>query len=70
VHSLSYKAKELGPPAGHWWLTSVILATWEAKIRRIWFEASPRQIVLETLSQKNPSPKRAGGVDQAVRAPS
>jgi hypothetical protein len=26
---------------GHWWLTPVILATQEAEIRRIEFEASP-----------------------------
>jgi hypothetical protein len=43
--------------AGHWWLTFVILATQEAEIRRIAIEASPRQIVLKTLSQKNPSKK-------------
>jgi hypothetical protein len=34
---------------GRQWLTPVILATQEAKIRRI-SEVSPRQIVLETLS--------------------
>jgi hypothetical protein len=38
----------------------VILATQEAEIRR--FKASPGQIVHETLSQKSPSQKRAGGV--------
>jgi hypothetical protein len=27
--------------AGHWWLTPIILATWEAEIKRLWFEASP-----------------------------
>jgi hypothetical protein len=37
-----------GPP----WLTSVILATWEAETRRSWFEANPREIVLETPSPK------------------
>jgi hypothetical protein len=30
------------------------------------FEASPRQIVCETLSPKNPSQKRAGGMTQGV----
>jgi hypothetical protein len=54
--------------AGHWWLTSEILATQEAKIRRIPVQSQPRQIVWETLSQKkkNPSQKRAGGVAQGV----
>jgi hypothetical protein len=32
------------------WLTPVILATQEAEIRKIVFEASPGQIVHETLS--------------------
>jgi hypothetical protein len=46
---------------------SVILATQEAKIRRIVVQSQPRQIVCETLSQKkNPSLKRAGGVAQGV----
>jgi hypothetical protein len=42
----------------------VILATQEAKIRRISVQSQPGQI--ETLSQKNPSQKRAGGVVQSV----
>jgi hypothetical protein len=33
--------------AGHWWLTSIILTTWEAEIRRIQVEGQPRQIVLK-----------------------
>jgi hypothetical protein len=28
-----------------WWITPVILATWEAEIRRITVQAQPRQIV-------------------------
>jgi hypothetical protein len=44
----------------------VILATQEAEIRRIAFQSQPRQIVHKTLSQKNPSQKRAGGVAQGV----
>jgi hypothetical protein len=37
---------------GCWWLTPVILATQEADISRILVQSQPRQIVLETLSQK------------------
>jgi hypothetical protein len=48
------------------WLTPVILATREAEIRRIEVESQPRQIVCETLSRKNLSQKRAGGVTQGV----
>jgi hypothetical protein len=44
------------------WFTPVILATQETEIRRIVFQSQPRQIVLETPSQKNPSHKRAGRV--------
>jgi hypothetical protein len=45
----------------------VILATQEAEIWRItvvW--SQPGEVVLKTLSQKNPSQKRAGGVAQGV----
>jgi hypothetical protein len=48
------------------WLTPVILATQEAEIRRSAVQSQPRQIVPETLSRKNPSQKRAGGVAQGV----
>jgi UDP-N-acetylglucosamine:LPS N-acetylglucosamine transferase len=44
----------------------VILATWEAEIRRITVRSQPRQIVHETLSRKNPSQKRASRVAQGV----
>jgi hypothetical protein len=51
---------------GHWWLTPVILAPQEAEIRRIEMQSQPKQIVHETLSQKNPSRKRASGMSQGV----
>jgi hypothetical protein len=44
----------------------VILATQEAEIRRIAVQSQPRQIVLKTLSQKNPPCKRAHGVVQGL----
>jgi hypothetical protein len=51
---------------GHCWLKPIILATQEAEIRRIMVQSQPGQIVPETLSQKQPSQKRAGGVAQGV----
>jgi hypothetical protein len=44
----------------------IILATQEAEIRRIMVRSQSRQIVLETLSGKNPSHKRAGGMAQGL----
>jgi hypothetical protein len=38
----------------------VILATQEAKIRKTAVRSQPRQIVCETLSQRNSSEKRDG----------
>jgi hypothetical protein len=38
--------------AGYLWLTPVILATWEAEIRRFKIQSQFRQIVCETPSQK------------------
>jgi hypothetical protein len=46
-----------------------ILATQETEIRRIAVQIQPRQIVLQILSLKNPSQKRAGELVQAVKAP-
>jgi hypothetical protein len=34
-----------------WWLKPVILATWEAEVRRIKVQSKPRQKILKTLSQ-------------------
>jgi hypothetical protein len=45
---------------------AVILATQEAEIRRITVRSQPRQIVRETLSQKKPLQKKAGGEAQGV----
>jgi hypothetical protein len=44
------------------WLTSVILATQEAEIRRIMIRSQPGKIVYKTLSQKHP-PKKKGLVE-------
>jgi hypothetical protein len=38
-----------------WWLTLVILNTQEADMRKIAVQSLPREIVCETLSQKNTS---------------
>jgi hypothetical protein len=48
------------------WLMPVILATREAENRRITVRSQLWQIVCETLSQKNPSLTRTGGVVQGV----
>jgi hypothetical protein len=47
-------------------LVPVILAIQEAEIKMIETWSQPGQIVCETLSWKNPSQKRAGGVTQGV----
>jgi hypothetical protein len=52
--------------SGCWCLTPIILPTQEAEIRRIVVQILPWQILLKTLSQKNPSQKRACGVAQGV----
>jgi hypothetical protein len=48
------------------WITPVILAIRGAEIRRSEVQSQPRQIVCETLSQKYPTQKRAGGMAQVV----
>jgi hypothetical protein len=45
------------PRARHWWLTSVILATQEAEIRRIMVRSQSKKIVHKTLSHKYLSQK-------------
>jgi hypothetical protein len=40
----------------------VILAMQEKEIRRFMVQSQSRQILLKTLSRKNPSQKRVGGV--------
>jgi hypothetical protein len=52
--------------AGHQWLTPIIVASWEAEIRRIVVRSQPRQIVPETLFRKKKIIKKAGGVAQVV----
>jgi hypothetical protein len=52
--------------AGCWWLMPAVLAAQVVEIRRIVVPCQPGQIVPETLSWKNPSWKRTGGVAQLV----
>jgi hypothetical protein len=42
----------MGSKTGHHWLTPIILATWEAEIRRISVPGHFEQKGCETLSQK------------------
>jgi hypothetical protein len=51
---------------GYRWLTSVILATQEAEIRRIVVQSQLKQNSSWDLILKKPSQKRAGGVAQMV----
>jgi hypothetical protein len=55
--------------AGHWWSTPVILATQEAKIRRIVFRSQGGQIVRKTLSQKDPIHKKDWRTDSSGKVP-
>jgi hypothetical protein len=48
------------------WLTPVILASYEAEIRRMDVQSQPGQTVCETLSGRCPAQKRASGVAQLV----
>jgi hypothetical protein len=51
---------------GHQWHTSVILATQEAKIRRIKVQSQPRQIVHEPYLEKNQHKNRAGRMAHVI----
>jgi hypothetical protein len=70
-HKVLPKGKSQKHTAGtrHQWLTPVILATQETETRRIKVGSQPQQIVLETLSLKNPSQKKDGGVAQGGVGP-
>jgi hypothetical protein len=48
------------------WLTPVILATWEAEIRRITVQSHSKQIVHKTPVSKTTRAKWTGGVTQAI----
>jgi hypothetical protein len=50
--------------AGCWWLTSIILATQEAEIRRLGVQSQTEQIVHEILSRQTLHKNRAGEVTQ------
>jgi hypothetical protein len=60
------RSLKISSGARHQWRTPVILATQEAKIRRIEVQSQLGQMVCETLSQKNASQKRAGRVAQGI----
>jgi hypothetical protein len=53
--------------AGHWWLTPVILATWEADIRRIMVQGHPKQIIHKNPISKITRAKWTGGAAQAIK---
>jgi hypothetical protein len=61
-----YYSKNYVNADGCLWLTPVILASWEAEIRRMQVRSQPQQIVCKTLSQKHPTQKRAGRVQTHV----
>jgi hypothetical protein len=66
INSLLCKMLQDGDAAGRWCLTSVILATQEAEIRRITIQSQRRQVVHETLSRKSPTQKKAGRMVQGI----
>jgi hypothetical protein len=52
--------------AGHWWLTPIILASWEAEIGKIMVQGQPRQIIQETPISKITRAKWTGDMAQVV----
>jgi hypothetical protein len=48
---------------GYWWLTSIILAAWEAEIKRIKVLGQPRQ---SSLDSKITRAKWSGGMAQVI----
>jgi hypothetical protein len=55
--------------AGCQWFTPIILATWEAKIRRIAVQSQPQTVQGLNPILKKPITKRAKRVAQTVRTP-
>jgi hypothetical protein len=55
---ISLLAPKFWEGAGRQWLTTVILATQEAEMRRIVVQSQPGQIVHTTLSRKKPITKK------------
>jgi hypothetical protein len=53
-------------PGRNWWFMPIILSIQEAEIWKITVQSHTRQIVHETLTQKNPQQKMAGGVAQGI----
>jgi hypothetical protein len=58
IVSNTSSAKKNAAVAGHWWLTPVILAAQETKIRRIMVQSQPRQIVRDPTSEKKKITKK------------
>jgi hypothetical protein len=51
--------------ARHWWHTPLILATWEAKLRRILVGGQPEQIVCKTLPTQHKKGQWSGSSGRA-----
>jgi hypothetical protein len=52
--------------SGHWWIMSVILATWEFEMQRIMVWGQPKPVVSETLCPKITTATQTGGMAQVV----